>query len=72
MVNTKMHSANHMDERLLLRVEEAAALLAVGRATAYLLIATGELPCVRIGRSVRVPLADLRAWIGARATSGRN
>jgi excisionase family DNA binding protein len=44
-----------MDERLLLRVHEAAELLGVGRSTAYELIAAGRLETVRIGRCCRVP-----------------
>jgi excisionase family DNA binding protein len=40
---------------LLLTVEEAAALLRIGRNTAYELIAQGALPHVRLGRLIRVP-----------------
>ena len=48
---------------LLLRVEEAARLLSVGRSKAYELIAAGELESVTIGRSRRVPLDALRAFV---------
>ena len=41
---------NKCDDRLLLRVEEAAHLLAISRTKAYALVATGELPSVTIGR----------------------
>ena len=50
-------------ERLLLRPAEVAELLALGRSKTYLLIASGDLPSVRIGRSVRVPYDALRDWI---------
>jgi excisionase family DNA binding protein len=50
-------------ERLLLRPEEAAALLCVGKTKVYELIIQGKLPSVRFGRSRRVPLDALRAWI---------
>lgn len=33
------------------------------RSTVYRLIETGDLPVVRIGRSVRVRLADYEAWV---------
>ena len=39
----------------LMRVTEAAAFLAVSRATLYALMADGKLTSVRIGRSRRVP-----------------
>jgi excisionase family DNA binding protein len=37
----------------LLAYEQAAALLGVSERTVRLLVARGELPCVRIGRTVR-------------------
>ena len=50
-------------EKLLLRVNEAAALAAIGRSKAYQLIASGEWPAITVGRCVRVPVDDLLAWI---------
>jgi len=50
-------------ERLLLRPAEAAELLSISRTRAYEMIARGELPSVRLGASVRVPLADLRRHV---------
>ncbi len=50
-------------ERLLLRVDEAAELASISRALAYRLVATGTWPSVTIGRSRRVPLEGLRAWV---------
>lgn len=52
----------------LLRVEEAAKYLSLGRSKTYELIQAGELPAVRIGRSVRVSTAGLKAWL-ARMTA---
>ncbi len=52
-----------MTERLLLRVPEAAELCGIGRSKAYELAAAGEWPSVKIGRSVRIPVEDLRAWV---------
>ena len=50
-------------ERLLLKPEEAGALLGVGRSKVYALIASGALPGVRVGASVRVPRAALEQWV---------
>ena len=51
------------DEVMVYTVAETARLLKLGRTTCYELIARGELPTVRVGRSVRVPAEALRAWV---------
>ncbi|MCX7626429.1 MAG: helix-turn-helix domain-containing protein [Candidatus Sumerlaeaceae bacterium] len=56
----------NFDESILLRVTEVAHLLGISRAKAYALVASGELPSIRIGRSVRVPRAALGHWIQRR------
>ncbi|MBA2308442.1 MAG: helix-turn-helix domain-containing protein [Pseudonocardiales bacterium] len=48
--------------RLLLTVEEAAQVLAVGRTTVFHLIRTGQLATVQIGRLRRVPMDALHAF----------
>jgi excisionase family DNA binding protein len=50
-------------ERLMLRPTEAADAIGVSRSKAYDLIARGEIPSVRLGGSVRVPVDALRSWI---------
>jgi excisionase family DNA binding protein len=50
-------------DRLLLRPAEAAEAIGIGRSKVYELLARGDLPSIRIGSSVRVPLDALRAWI---------
>jgi excisionase family DNA binding protein len=52
-----------MTERLMLRPTEAADAIGVSRSKAYELIAAGEIPSVRVGGCVRVPVAALQAWI---------
>lgn len=47
-----------------LTVEEAAAVLRIGRSAAYEAARSGDLPCVRIGRSLRVPRYALEAMLG--------
>lgn len=51
---------------VLLRIEECQRVLALGRSKTYELVASGELPSIRIGRSVRVPAEALRRWIEAK------
>ncbi len=54
-------------EPLLLRAEEAAKLLSLSRSTVFQMIATGELPCVRVGRAVRVSRSGLERWVRDRS-----
>lgn len=57
--------------QLLVTVREAAALLGVGRTTAYELIARGELDVVHIGRATRVPVASLEDYVERLVTRQR-
>jgi excisionase family DNA binding protein len=52
-----------MTDKLLLTVREAQDVLSLGRSKLYELIASGELPVVRIGRAVRLPARALEAWV---------
>ena len=51
---------------MLLRAEEVARLLGIGRTKTFEMLARGELPVVRIGRAVRVPREALYRWIESR------
>jgi excisionase family DNA binding protein len=48
----------------ILTVEEAAKFLRIGRSAAYDAVRRGDLPSVRIGRSLRVPRHQLEALLG--------
>lgn len=48
---------------LLLTVSQAAVMLAIGRTTAYELIATGDLEVVHIGRCARVPVEAVEVLV---------
>ena len=48
---------------LLMRPTEAARTLGISRSRIYELIRSGVLPSVRVGSSVRIPVAELRMWI---------
>lgn len=52
-----------LSQRLLLRPEEVAGILGLGRSTIYELLRTGELSAVHIGRATRIPARDLHQWI---------
>jgi excisionase family DNA binding protein len=57
-------------EPLLLRGTEVAYLLGIGRTKAYELMASGQLPVVRLGRAVRVPREGLTDWVEEQTTAG--
>ena len=50
-------------EKLLLSPEEAAEALGVGRSRVYDLMRTRQLLSVRIGKSRRVPVAEIHAYV---------
>ena len=52
-----------MNNRLLYRIAEAAEVLGVSRSKAYELVASGEIPSVRLGGTVRVPADALKSKI---------
>ena len=61
-----------MTDQLLITVPEAAQRLGIGRTRAWEMTQRGEMPgVVRIGRSVRVSVAALRAWIDAQTREQR-
>lgn len=54
-------------DKLMLRPDEVAELLGLSRAMVYRLLRQGELPCVRLGRAVRVPVDRLHEWVKSQA-----
>ena len=56
-------ASTESDDRLLLRLPEVATRLGLGRSTVYDLIQRGELPVVRVGRAIRVPVGALQRWV---------
>ena len=58
--------------RRLLKFDEAAEALGIGRTSVYELTRRGELPVVRIGRSARIPAAALDEWVARQAEVAEN
>jgi len=50
----------------LMTIPQVIEALQLGRTRVWELVASGELPSVRIGRSVRVDAEDLERWIADR------
>ncbi len=58
-----------LEGRLTISVEEAAALLGLGRTAAYEAARRGELPTRRLGRRIVVPVPLLLEWLGIPAAA---
>ena len=50
-------------DKLLLRIEEAAKRLGIGRSLMYRLVLSGEVQSVPLGRLRRIPVEALREYI---------
>jgi excisionase family DNA binding protein len=59
-------NSSPQEPSLLIRVEEAARLLDLGRTKTYELIATGQLRAVKIGKATRVPRAAVEEFVRSR------
>lgn len=57
------------DDVRLITVEDAAERLSICRTRVYELIARGELPTIKIGRSRRVWMEDLRTFVAQGRTA---
>ena len=56
------------DDKLLYKVPHVAELLETSRSKTYELVASGEIPSIRLGGSIRVPAQALRDWIAKKST----
>jgi excisionase family DNA binding protein len=52
----------------LLTVEEACAELGCGRTYGYALVASGEIPHLKVGRLLRIRPSDLAAYVAGKVT----
>ena len=52
---------------VVLSVQDVAKLLRVGKNTAYGLVNSGELRCVRVGRQIRVSRDEMLRYLGITA-----
>ncbi len=57
-------------DKLLLKPMEVAETLGIGRSRMYEMLAIGEIPSVRIGKSIRIPVKALNEWVDNRSQAG--
>jgi excisionase family DNA binding protein len=70
-VRTAQRAYKGMDinQPLTLTVEQTAKLLGIGRSTAYELVHSGDIPSLRLGRRIVVPIESLRRMLGTPAST---
>ena len=56
-------------DKILLKPMEVAESIGIGRTRMYDLLAAGEIPSVRLGRSIRIPAAALMQWVDERQSA---
>lgn len=61
-----MNNLEHIPD--VLTIPELQKVLRIGRSTAYRLIKTSELRCIRIGRSIRIPREYVLEFIESQRT----
>lgn len=54
-----------LENRLALRVTEFADAIGASRSKAYQMVAAGEVPSVRIGGCIRIPLVAAKQWLAS-------
>jgi excisionase family DNA binding protein len=57
------HNYEYENNLKLMRAKDISSILNISRSYAYLLMQSGELPTVRLGRSIRVRPQDLEVFI---------
>lgn len=59
-------------DKILLKPAEVAERLRIGRSLVYELITQGEIPSIRVGRCIRVPVVALDEWIEGKQHAATN
>ena len=60
-----------MEERLTVSVKEAAHLLGIGRSAAYEAVRSGEIPSIKIGRRILIPMRAIERMLDTASTKRR-
>lgn len=60
---TESYRLENDNEERFLRAAELGKMFGCSRAKAYALMASGQVPVIRFGRSIRSPRTALMAWI---------
>lgn len=69
LINNLPQRSNTMDNKYY-SIKELRELLGIPRGTAYLLVQRGDIPAVKVGRSIRIAARDLEAYLAANRVEG--
>ncbi len=53
----------------ILTIPEVARYLKLSKSKVYLLVTQKKIPCIRIGRNVRIRQSDLETWLNQRVVN---
>ena len=59
-----------IEQRSVLKVEDLAHMLSIGRNTAYELVRSGKIRSVKIGRTYRIPLTAVDDYLNSPVEDG--
>jgi excisionase family DNA binding protein len=59
IISSKANMVNQQGKGLVFSVSEAAKLLGISRGTAYSLVQTGQIPCIKWGKRIFIPRVAL-------------
>lgn len=64
-------ASRHSLDPLLVTPQEASELLRLSRSMIYLMLESGEIPSLKVGRARRIRMIDLVFWIERKVEDGR-
>ena len=66
LISNESHIRKTVEQPLVLRVEDLAQILAIGRNTAYELVRSGKIKSVRIGKCYRITMDAIAEYLEQR------
>ena len=68
--NRKAASSHLLQHHLAVSVKQAAELIGVGKNTMYAAVAAGDVPHVKVGRRILIPVSRLEQWLEENTQGG--
>ena len=69
--NRRATSSQLRQHQLAVSVKQAAKLIGVGKNTMYAAVAAGDVPHVKVGRRILIPVARLEQWLEENTQEGQ-
>lgn len=72
MPGTREATYSHLRQhQLAVSVKQAAKLIGVGKNTMYAAVAAGDVPHVKVGRRILIPVSRLEQWLEEHTQEGQ-